>query len=73
MTLYAIQITENSLDMIAEVNGGVRPEIEGNTTIFIWNDDPDGYNDIVTDPEFFANYWYDWNIMDNTWTEVKKF
>lgn len=73
MTLHAIHITENSLDKIAEVNAGVRPQIEETATIFIHDDDPDGHNDIMSENEFLANYWYDWNIMDTDWTDVKKF
>lgn len=73
MSLRAIQVTENSLDLIAPVNGGLRPEVEMPTTIFIHDDDPDGHNDIMSENEFLANYWYDWNIMDTDWTDVKKF
>lgn len=74
MALHAIPVTEHSLDKIAEVNGGARPVVEEIRTIFLHNDDPDGHNDIMTEDEFLANYWYDWNVTDvsNSWTPVKK-
>lgn len=39
MTTYAIQITEDTLDLIEVLNQGVRPSIEEHPTCFIFDAD----------------------------------
>jgi hypothetical protein len=37
--MYAIAITEATLDLIEELNNGVRPKIQKELTFFVWKKD----------------------------------
>ena len=51
---YIIPINETTQPLLAELNGGVKPEIEVQT-YFIYDSDPDGHNDIVSDKEVWQS------------------
>ena len=50
---YIIPINSTTQPVLAELNGGVKPEIECHT-YFIYDSDPDGHNDIVSDQSVWA-------------------
>lgn len=68
----AILVTEENLDKIAELNGGLRPEVESPLTFYIAYADPEKPNDIISSDEFFANYWPH-RIPKNEWFRADKF
>jgi hypothetical protein len=39
MGKYSVQINEDNLDLIQQLNGGVRPAIEERTTVFVFDTD----------------------------------
>ena len=57
MTLYAKYLNHRTIDDITVLNDGVRPETTtDNSTVFIYSDDPDDYNNIIDRDEFEAKY-----------------
>ena len=50
---YIIPINYNTLPLIAGLNGGAEPHFEGQT-YFIYDPDPNGENDIVSDQKVWA-------------------
>lgn len=55
-SLLATMINEETLDMIAKLNDGVRPTTEEIPTFFIVGADATSQNTIVTANDFFATY-----------------
>ncbi len=58
LTGRAVRVTEKTLDMIADVNDGIRPEQEcvDLPTYFVNPDDDDDYNQLITEEIFRDNY-----------------
>ena len=50
---YIIPINKTTQPLIADLNGGVEPNFEGQT-YFIYDSDPQGENDIVSDQSVWA-------------------
>lgn len=72
MFVRAILVTEENLDKIAKVNGGLRPDVETPIAIYIDYGDPATPNDILSQTEFFANYWPR-TIPQREWFRAEKF
>lgn len=52
----AILVTEENLDKIAKVNGGLRPEVETPNAIYIVHGDHVIVNTILSQTDFFSHY-----------------
>ena len=50
---YIIPINKTTIPLIAELNAGAEPLFEGQT-YFIYDSDPNGENDIVSDQKVWA-------------------
>jgi hypothetical protein len=70
--LYATVIHEKNLEMIAVKNGGVQPSLEPGINWFVWNTDPDGFNEILNTSDFYEKYRTPLDILPRytRWTEV---
>lgn len=53
---YAVSINEQSLDLIATNNGGLKPEIEQGRTYFVLPENPNGHAEILSVEDFFKKY-----------------
>lgn len=71
---YATVVDEKNLGMIAKKNGGVKPKVEPETTWFVWDTDPEGFNEILSSSDFHEKYRTPLDIIPhyNEWSEVKK-
>lgn len=49
---FYIEIATASLPFIASLNDGVEPKVEEQTTMFVYDTDPDIPNDIIGELEF---------------------
>lgn len=73
--ILAVRITEQSLDMIERINGGVRPEIEAEPTYFVLErtDTPDETACIYGELDFRSRYaLMHLPIQDDAFVHVKK-
>jgi len=53
---HAVRINEQSLDLIATNNGGLKPQIEDEITYFLLPDDPNHHAQILGADEFAQFY-----------------
>ena len=60
---YIIPINSTTLPLIADLNGGAEPYFEGQT-YFIYDSDPNGTNDIVSDQKVWAAGGYADRVYD---------
>lgn len=65
-TKYAIEIKESNLDLIEMLNGGVRPEIEGDT-YFIFTADKTTPNEISTEDNLYTEDGYTKDELTWVW------
>lgn len=73
--VLAVRITEQSLDMIERLNGGIRPEIEAAPTYFVLErtDTPDEVAYIYDELDFRSRYaLMHLPIQDDAFVHVKK-
>jgi hypothetical protein len=70
---YATVINERTLNMIAKKNDGVQPSIEAAKDWFVWNTEPDGFNEILSSRDFHKKYRTPFNIVPHysQWSEVR--
>jgi len=64
MALHATLINENTLEFLKQVNGGMKPTIEKETTVLIYGDNiNDPENEIVTRAQLDEQY--SWHVCED--------